>query len=270
MNSSTSTPPLPAPPPIIQRLGEELPIFCEECGYSLHGLPQLRCPQCDILHFQCPECGHHQPINTLRPTLKRLLGRLRAVALVAWIGAKLLFFGVVLFAWTMSGARLSVEYDRSDYQNYNASILRSIAQPRANYWAPKYKPMTIDYATLWGLGIAGFLWTCVARVLLLRWRRGWVIGLVLAGLTVGALFLGASIRQTELQDTSRVFYLVPDWFMAMTWTTLIIFVSSICAWGLWMIAVRLLLPRRIGDALLAWQRSLSNKKTSPDAPALFK
>ena len=25
-----------------QKLGEELPIFCERCGYSLNGLPQSR------------------------------------------------------------------------------------------------------------------------------------------------------------------------------------------------------------------------------------
>ena len=61
------------------RLGEELPIFCERCGYSLHGLPQVRCGACDVLHFACPECNHHQPINTLRPAFQRMLGRLRVV-----------------------------------------------------------------------------------------------------------------------------------------------------------------------------------------------
>jgi len=61
------------------RLGEELPVFCERCGYSLHGSPRLRCACCAILHFACPECGHHQPINTLRPAVQRVLGRLRAV-----------------------------------------------------------------------------------------------------------------------------------------------------------------------------------------------
>ena len=25
------------------RVGEELPVFCEQCGYALHGLPQQRC-----------------------------------------------------------------------------------------------------------------------------------------------------------------------------------------------------------------------------------
>src|SRR5215210_5805288 len=31
------------------RLGEELPVFCERCGYALHGMPQTRCAHCEIL-----------------------------------------------------------------------------------------------------------------------------------------------------------------------------------------------------------------------------
>src|SRR4051794_35811770 len=36
-------------PAVRIRLGEELPIFCEQCGYALHGLPQQRCERCEIL-----------------------------------------------------------------------------------------------------------------------------------------------------------------------------------------------------------------------------
>src|SRR4051812_43411991 len=75
-----SMPRTAAPPPKI-RWGEELPIFCEACGYSLNGLGQNRCGECDVLHFACPECNHHQPINTLRPAFQRTLGRLRALGL---------------------------------------------------------------------------------------------------------------------------------------------------------------------------------------------
>src|SRR4051794_15707828 len=59
-------------------LGEELPIFCERCGYCLHGMAQHVCESCTIRQFHCPECGHHQPINTLRPAAQKLLGRVRA------------------------------------------------------------------------------------------------------------------------------------------------------------------------------------------------
>src|SRR5437763_3949653 len=74
-------------------LGEELPIFCERCGYALHGLPQTVCSACSIRQFHCPECGHHQPINTLRPAAQKLLGRLRALGLGLLVFFKIMFFG---------------------------------------------------------------------------------------------------------------------------------------------------------------------------------
>src|SRR5215510_1699223 len=94
---SVSIPPAQQPTP--HRLGEELPIFCERCGYSLLGLPQSRCADCKILHFHCPECGHRQPINTLRPAAQRIIGRLRALWLCLVMFFKLNFFGWLLFAW---------------------------------------------------------------------------------------------------------------------------------------------------------------------------
>ena len=89
------------------RLGEELPIFCEKCGYSLHGLPQARCERCTVLHYVCPECNHHQPINTLRPAAQRILGRIRAFALGVWVLLKLNYFGWLLFAWFVMGTELN-------------------------------------------------------------------------------------------------------------------------------------------------------------------
>src|SRR3954447_20705454 len=79
------------------RLGEELPIFCERCGYSLNGLTQIRCERCDVLHFACPECNHHQPINTLRPAVQRALGRLRALGLALIVFLKINYFFWCLF-----------------------------------------------------------------------------------------------------------------------------------------------------------------------------
>src|SRR5215207_9669827 len=84
-------------------LGEELPLFCERCGYSLSGLPQLRCDHCRVLHFSCPECDHHQPINTLRPAALRALGRLRALGLALIVFLKINFFFWCLFIWGVIG-----------------------------------------------------------------------------------------------------------------------------------------------------------------------
>src|SRR5918993_3377175 len=85
----------PRPPRI--PLGAELPIFCERCGYSLNALPQVRCEHCTVLQFHCPECGHHQPINTLRPAMQRTLGRLRAFAVGTIAFFKFNWFGWHLF-----------------------------------------------------------------------------------------------------------------------------------------------------------------------------
>ena len=91
-------------------LGEELPLFCEKCGYSLHGMPPVRCDHCTILQFHCPECGHHQPINTLRPAAHRILGRFRAAALGLNVFIKLNFFGWLLFAWAAMGMEWTYSY----------------------------------------------------------------------------------------------------------------------------------------------------------------
>src|ERR1041385_5374650 len=98
------------------KLGEELPIFCERCGYSLNGRPQSRCADCKILHFHCPECGHHQPINTLRPAAQRILGRLRALWLCFAVLFKLNFFGWLLFAWVAMGVEWSYRWDNQRVQ----------------------------------------------------------------------------------------------------------------------------------------------------------
>src|SRR5438067_3089265 len=102
---------LPTTPRAVPKLGEELPVFCERCGYSLHGLPQVRCEHCTLLQFHCPECGHHQPINTLRPAAQTILGRLRAGWLMLVILFKLNLFGWLLFAWVAMGAAWSWQYD---------------------------------------------------------------------------------------------------------------------------------------------------------------
>src|SRR3954468_20351735 len=91
--------PYSKPAPTSQKLGEELPVFCERCGYQLFGLAPLRCDHCDILHFHCPECAHHQPINTLRPAAQRVIGRVRAAWLVVVVFFKIMFVFWSLFAF---------------------------------------------------------------------------------------------------------------------------------------------------------------------------
>ena len=222
---------------VMPRLGEELPIFCERCGYSLKGLPQLRCDACRVLHFSCPECDHHQPINTLRPAVQRALGRLRALGLALIVFLKLNYFGWTLFAWGGAGMSISYGYDFSG-GNYR------LIEPR------------FDEEGVVILLCFGFAFAVIARMLLLRWRSGALVGLSLAGLVVLAWYLGAFLRTLE----SR--YTVEPPFNS----TVLIYVASAaagvligaaCAWGIWLALAHAFLPKRAAVALIEWQKAMS-------------
>jgi hypothetical protein len=157
--------------------GEELPVFCERCGYSFNGLPQIRCDACQVLHFSCPECNHHQPINTLRPAFQRVLGRLRALGLALIVFLKIMFFGWILFFWGIGGAEISYRYDRYGPASGYALI------------PTHFESEGGVVLCLFGMGFG-----MVGRMLLLRWRRGVIIGLVLGALVVLAMSLGAEMR----------------------------------------------------------------------------
>jgi hypothetical protein len=190
-----SAPAKPAVPRTL-KLGEELPIFCEKCGYSLHGLPQVRCEQCGVLQFHCPECNHHQPINTLRPVFQRALGRMRAAWLVFWVLFKLNYFGWLLFAWAALGAEGFV---RSDYYyNFTSGERRFVSQELT--WE-------VAFATaMFALPFALF-----GRMFLLRWRRSMSVGLLLAGLVVLAILMGVIFQTTAWGAGPRQDWKVDVW-----------------------------------------------------------
>jgi hypothetical protein len=237
------------------RLGEELPVFCERCGYSLHGSPQLRCESCEILHFACPECGHHQPINTLRPAVQRVLGRLRAVALAAVVFVKLNFFGWLLFAWVAMGMEWSYQYVSQPPRIVSGRVMvNRVAAPRE---------ITLELAFAFGLFALPF--GMVSRMLLLRWRRGWVVGLVLAVLVVSAVVVGMLFRRLDLtsnasfgpQEAEVPWPFTADWALLLAWTAAWVLAGAMLVWPVWAMLVKVFLPRRAGEALLDWQRSMS-------------
>src|SRR4051812_44562710 len=123
------------------KLGEELPVFCERCGYSLHGLPQTRCEHCTLLQFHCPECGHHQPINTLRPAAQTILGRIRGGWLMLVILFKLNLFGWLLFAWAAMGAEWSYRYDDIATQQLRA-------QQNTQNWRPVWGSARLEWESV--------------------------------------------------------------------------------------------------------------------------
>src|SRR5688572_6493830 len=146
------------------RIGEELPLFCERCGYSLHGLPMSRCASCTVLQFHCPECGHHQPINTLRPAFQRILGRLRAALLIVLVIVQLNVVFWPLLGWVVMGDEWSHTRDYTKGTNQRGEIVPA--------------RMTIEMIV--AFMIFGLAYGAVARMMLLRWARGWAVGVVLA------------------------------------------------------------------------------------------
>jgi hypothetical protein len=232
------------------RLGEELPIFCERCGYSLNGLPQTRCDHCSILQFHCPECGHHQPINTLRPAFQRMLGRLRAFALALVVFVKLNFFGWVLFAWFMVGAESSWE------RNWDAPrtvVVNGLVVQRTQ-GAPRYVPARANLDMILGFGIFGFAFGAVARMLLLRWRRGFLVGLILGALVVTAVAAGAHARYTFDREDYPSPPFVGDFLRLIMLAGAMTVFGAAVVWPIWSMLVHVFLPKRVAQGVLDWQR----------------
>jgi hypothetical protein len=230
----------PASPPR-QRLGEELPVFCEKCGYSLHGLPQTRCEQCAILQFHCPECGHHQPINTLRPAAQRILGRLRATGLAFLVLFKLNYFGWLLFAWFAMGVEWSMSYRDVRYRSRDETEM----------WLA-----FIFFAAPFGM---------VSRMLLLRWRRSLYVGIVLALIVMAAIVAGQQFRWSL--EAGRIYG--PGMRAERIWlvdlmivTGAVIALGALIVWPIWALLVRAFLPRRAAAALLEWQESQSDNSVT--------
>lgn len=223
----------------ITKLGEELPIFCEKCGYSLHGAPQIRCERCDILQFHCPECGHHQPINTLRPAFQRMLGRVRAGWLVLWVLIKL-----VVFVWALCGW-VALGYD----------VSRQLEGHPQTY--PYSQPLDFSWEMTVGTGCCALAFGAIGRLLLLRWRRGVFVGLVLAALAMAALIVGVAAHHNEAAVESLWLGVNGNVLVLIAFAGVVITGGAAIVWWIWMAIVTLLLPRKTGAALLDWQRSLS-------------
>lgn len=237
------------------RLGEELPIFCERCGYSLHGLPQATCEHCTILQFHCPECGHHQPINTLRPAVQNILGRVRAMTLAVVVLLKLVFFGLVLFAWCgMGAAWIYVHNQSSGYVDSTGAYVET---------GPNRTPIhvsDIDTERLVAFAIFAFLFGCASRMLLLRFRRGPLVGAAVSVPVALAILLGASIEYWDSMD--RKYPFAPPYtgglIFLIGYAAFVIITAATVVWPIWCGLVRAFLPTRAASVLLEWQRAMSN------------
>jgi hypothetical protein len=100
----------------------------------------------------------------------------------------------------------------------------------------------------------------VSRMLLLRWRRGYAVGAVLAALACIAIALGAIAEGSGETATAHAF--TPAFLKCMANAAITIVLGASIVWGVWTALVAVFLPKRTGAALLDWQRSLSNRPVS--------
>lgn len=226
-------------------LGEELPIFCEKCGYQLVGLPQNICTQCEIRQFICPECGHHQPINTLRPAFQKTLGRIRAGWLTFVVLFKLNYFGWTLFVWGVFGASMIYSY-RYRYSNYGSAQM-------------------MTYDMILGSVFFGAVWGFIGRILLLRWANGAMVGLVLGGLLCLAMIFGAYFAKMDMYNYQAI---TPEEMFHHDFVAFGLFAAGAAvlgasvAWTIWHLLIRAFLPRKTAQSLIEWQRNMSVKEVA--------
>lgn len=227
------------------KLGEELPIFCEKCGYSLHGLPQKRCDHCTILQYECPECGHHQPLNTLRPAFQNMLGRIRATWLGMWVAGLSIAFLLLLFAWAGMGVEWAFRWSSRGGSGYSQSH------------------RSLSTEMLVGFGVFGTIYGLFWRMMLLRWRRGALVGAVLATLVFAATLTGVWIEWTGQNVGDRTESMLGAGLLLATgFGCCCVVIAATLAWTIWTGLVRAFLPKRAAAALLDWQISLSHRSAS--------
>jgi hypothetical protein len=100
-----------------------------------------------------------------------------------------------------------------------------------------------------------------ARMLLLRWRRGYKVGLILSGLVSAAVILGAVWRKMEREGRDNISLPQPftaDFLLSIAAAALALTLGTSIIWGIWSALAHLFLPRRTSEALLEWQRNQSN------------
>jgi len=100
------------------------------------------------------------------------------------------------------------------------------------------------------------------RMLLLRWRRGYLVGAVLAGLALAAVTLGVFIHRID-RSITIAWPTNRDCLALMGLTALMIILGASIVWPIWCMLVHVFLPRETARKVLAWQSFRDH-----DTPAL--
>jgi hypothetical protein len=177
-----------------------------------------------------------------------LLGRARAFALAGFVFFKINFFFWLLFAWVGMGVEWSYRYNSDGVRQVivNGKTVRQQT-------GPNMIPRRVDpeQATIFCVFAAGF--AMVGRMLLLRWQRGWCVGIVLAGLVVTTIALGAQIARWGEDDPHVMSPFTTDFCLLMALAGTVVALAASIVWPIWVMLVRVFLPRPWSTAVLEWQ-----------------
>jgi hypothetical protein len=173
--------------------------------------------------------------------VQRVIGRLRALGLAWIVFVKINYFFWPLFAGGALGSEIAYRWD------YNSNYQKMMNAPFDDTGGVIIFLLAMTYAM-------------IGRMLLLRWRYGLLIGLVLGAVVALAMDTGANLRFIE--DSRQLPRPEAEGFLLFLLCGFLGAVAGAsCAWGVWLSLVTAFLPKRAATALLEYQRAMSLPKT---------
>jgi hypothetical protein len=172
--------------------------------------------------------------------------------LVSSVIMKLAFFAFLCFAWAAMGAEWS-------YQYHSVPQTQAPAAGRRTYYY-EMRPSPLSYEMFLGFGLLGFAYGAVSRMLLLRWRRGYFVGVSLSILVFAAVCVGSWLQYIDRRDNvGNIPPLPGNMLTAAVFGCGWVILGAIFVWPIWHGLVTVFLPKRAATALLDWQRAQSNR-----------
>jgi hypothetical protein len=227
-------------PPAHLPFGEDLPHFCDGCGKPLPTQRPWVCPQCTLMQIRCGDCDHVQPVSPLRPILRESIARAFATVLHL---LTLLQGGIILaalFGWLVGGHECAYTYRYVPVPSLRV-IGTSYAGPYPIQWNSEEAFVAVLCAVLFGI---------VTRTMLLRWKSGLLVGLVVGLVAAGTFAFGMALRSYARSEAVSPFSGGSALVLAMIGVGVL--AGSLLTWPGWWLFMKVMLPRAIGNRLLHW------------------
>ncbi len=148
---------------------------------------------------------------------------------------KINFFAWITVAWIGMGHTWSYEYDYSRAQMSFNSPSVVAGQPPAKktraFRSEAYFPREIDMEVMFAFGLSALAYGAFGRMFLLRWRKGWRVGLVMSGVVIAAIVLGAFWRKIDMEIEPSP--LSGSFIILLTSTATALTLGTSIVWGIW-------------------------------------